>query len=100
MQNDIWSMFKNYMHNELQITKEDIQQWIKDAVTEESKRLVAQEYGKFDIAKGLERLIFDNRSYFSSDKTLSREIRQDLCEAILKNFKFSISNNEIKDNRL
>jgi hypothetical protein len=27
--NDKWSMFKNYMHNELGITKEDIREWIQ-----------------------------------------------------------------------
>ena len=26
--NDKWSMFKNYMHNELGITKDDIREWM------------------------------------------------------------------------
>lgn len=34
MKNDKWLMFKNYMHNELGISKEDIRQWINDAVRE------------------------------------------------------------------
>jgi hypothetical protein len=29
---DKWIMFKNYMHNEMGITKEDIRQWIEEAV--------------------------------------------------------------------
>lgn len=47
--NDKWLMFKNYMHNELGITRDDIHQWLMDAVKEEAKRLVAQEFGKFDV---------------------------------------------------
>ena len=35
-------MFKNYMHNELGITKEDIREWIDDAVRDESRLLVEQ----------------------------------------------------------
>lgn len=30
--NDKWTMFKNYMHNELGITKDDIRAWLKEAV--------------------------------------------------------------------
>lgn len=29
---DKWVMFRNYMHNELGITKEDIRKWIDDSV--------------------------------------------------------------------
>lgn len=29
--NDKWLMFRNYMINELGITKEDIREWIEDA---------------------------------------------------------------------
>ena len=35
---DKWLMFKNYMHNELGITKEDIRQWIDDSVKNEAKK--------------------------------------------------------------
>ena len=37
-QDDKWVMFRNYMHNELGITKEDIRQWITDAVNEQVKQ--------------------------------------------------------------
>jgi len=48
---DKWKMFKNFLHNELGITCEDIREWIKESVREEARRLVAQEYEKFDIKK-------------------------------------------------
>ena len=40
--NDKWSLFKNYLHNELGITKEDIREWLEEAVQEEAKELQAQ----------------------------------------------------------
>lgn len=36
--NDKWLMFRNYMINELGITKEDIREWIQDAVRIEAKK--------------------------------------------------------------
>ncbi len=30
MSNNKWKMFKNYLHNELDITKEDIERWVKE----------------------------------------------------------------------
>lgn len=42
--NDKWSMFKNYLHNELGITKEDIRDWIDEAVRDEARKLVQQSF--------------------------------------------------------
>lgn len=49
MRNEKWEMFKNYMHNELGITKDDIRAWIKEAAADRAKKLVQQEFGKFDM---------------------------------------------------
>lgn len=49
MKNEKWEMFKNYMHNELGITKDDIRAWIKEAAYEQAQRLVDQEFGRFNI---------------------------------------------------
>ena len=94
MSNDKWLMFKNYMHNELGISKEDVRQWLKEAVEEEAERLVAQEYGKFDIGKAIERSIYENRLFWTSEKTLAKEIRQELCSKILERYTFLIRTNE------
>ena len=53
MKNDKWEMFKNYMHNELGITKDDIRAWIKEAAFEQAQRLVDQEFGSFNIKSKL-----------------------------------------------
>lgn len=63
--NDKWAMFKNYMHNELGITKEDIRTWITDAVKEEARRLVDQEKVAFNV-DNIIRKIMQEDGYFST----------------------------------
>jgi len=81
-----WLMFKNYMHNELGITKEDIRQWIEDAVKEQAEKLVKNEFNNFDVRNVVQRIITDER-YFGS-KNLKQEISQELTRQILTKIKF------------
>jgi len=81
-----WLMFKNYMHNELGITKEDIRQWIEDAVKEQAEKLVKNEFKNFDVRNVVQRIITDER-YFGS-KNLKQEISQELTRQILTKIKF------------
>ena len=81
-----WLMFKNYMHNELGITKENIRQWIEDAVKEQAEKLVKNEFSNFDVHKVIERVISDDH-YFGS-KSLKRDISQELSKQILERIKF------------
>jgi serine protease inhibitor len=74
-----YKMFRNFMINELQISKEDIQEWVKESVTQEVKKLVNQEYQKFSIEKVIETVILDNESYFTG-----RKLRSDISDKISK----------------
>jgi len=49
MSNDKWAMFKNYMHNELQISKDDIRVWMKEAIQIEAEKMIKQSFGKYNI---------------------------------------------------
>ena len=80
-----WLMFKNYMHNELGITKEDIRQWIQDAVEEQANRLVQKEFNNFDVHKVVQRIIADEE-YFGS-KHLKRDVSSELSKQILERLK-------------
>ena len=79
---DKWIMFKNYMHNELGITKDDISQWIEDAVQKQAEKLVNNEFRKFDVNRVVERVINDDK-YFGS-KNLKRDIAQELSKQIME----------------
>lgn len=86
MENNKWLMFKNYMHNELGITKEDIRQWIDDSVREQAERMVKNEFNSFDTKNIVKRLIFDDK-YFGSD-SMKREITNELSKQLLEKFEF------------
>lgn len=81
MINDKWLMFKNYMHNELNITKEDIRLWIENSVEEQAKRLVDNEFNNFDVKKVIKDIISDE-NYFGS-KALKRDVSKELANLIM-----------------
>lgn len=85
MKNDKWLMFKNYMHNELGITKEDIHQWIRDAVKEEAERLVKQQFGNFNVNAVIEKIIYEDDYYGS--KSLKRDITNELARQLMDKIK-------------
>lgn len=47
--NDKWVMFRNYMHNELHITKEDIRGWIEDSVKQEVRAVIENRFKHWDL---------------------------------------------------
>lgn len=81
MAGEKYRMFKQFMHNELGITKEDIREWVKESVREEAARMVAKTYEDFDVKREIRDVI--NSPYNS--------IRKDLVNAcaaeIVKDFK-------------
>ena len=81
-----WLMFKNYMHNELGITKEDIRQWIEDAVKEQAERLIKNEFSTFDVQNVVRKIIYKDE-YFGS-KSLKQEISNEVAKQILEKIKF------------
>lgn len=77
MKDDKWTMFKNYMHNELGITKDDIRSWIKEAAEEQANRLVEQEFGRFDVEGTFKRRIELEFQKYSS------KLRDELVKGIV-----------------
>lgn len=67
MADDKYKMFRNFMFNELGITKEDIRNWIQEAVQEEAHRLVMKTYNNFDVADVLRRQLTDRYSPLRQD---------------------------------
>jgi len=65
MTDNKYKMFSNYMHNELDITKEDIHDWIKEAVQEIALRMCKNEFDKFDPSRIISNIIMSNDYYGS-----------------------------------
>ena len=55
--NDKWLMFKNYLHNELGITKDDIRAWLKEAVQSQAELMFQKTFDDFDMPKEFQEII-------------------------------------------
>ena len=49
--NEKYKMFKQFMHNELGITREDIRDWVREAVRDEARKMIAKTYDDFDVRR-------------------------------------------------
>ena len=83
-------MFKNYMHNELGITKEDIREWIDDAVRDEARRLVEQAYKEFDLNARIEKAIYEHHHWNGSQ--MKQEIAKAAAEKIVEKYDIILKN--------
>ena len=81
--NDKWVMFRNYMHNELGITKEDIAEWIQDAIKVEVKNVVANAYGNCNVES-----IIRNEIY--SDRTLRNTVKDALVKVLNERIELNV----------
>ena len=88
--NDKWLMFKQYMHNELNITKEDIRQWIQESVEIEANKLVTNAFNRFDITKMIEDITFD-KEHFRGKAIIKSEIANQIANKILENFNLNFT---------
>lgn len=64
--NDKWKMFKNYLHNELHVSDEDIKGWIRDAVFEVAEKYLKDQFSE----RKLENRIVDRILSEKRDTTL------------------------------
>lgn len=73
--NDKYKMFKNFMFNELGITKEDIRMWVEEAVRDEARKIVSKTYDDFNVEREICRVINEPYSPIRQD-IASRAIRE------------------------
>jgi len=54
---DKWTLFKNYMHNELGIGKDDIRSWIQEAIDKQAKQMVDKTFVDFSVEDIVTRIV-------------------------------------------
>ena len=89
MSADKWKMFKNFMHNELGIGKEEIRGWIREAAHEEAKKLVGQAFASFSINQIIDRYVID-KQFFGNDRIkdeIQKRVATELSKQIILNVK-------------
>lgn len=92
MVNNKYKMFKNFMFNELGISKEDIRDWIKEAVHEEAQKLINNAFEFENPRTTLRRLII-NDSFFSGE-SLKRDILQETAKILADRLIITTKDNE------
>lgn len=86
--NDKWSMFRNYMHNELGITKEDIRRWINDAVKQEAKNIVNESFARENPEQLIKRAIYDSSPF--KNKTFKDEVIKETAKILAEKLEVKI----------
>lgn len=85
---DKWVMFKNYMHNELGITKEDIRTWINDAVAQEAKNIVNESFARENPEQLIKRAIYDF-GYFK-EKSFNQKVIEETAKILAEKLELKI----------
>ena len=84
---DKYRMFKNYMYNDLGITKDDIKNWTKEACQETSLKFLEHEASEYDIKRWIK-----NSVEYEVKKVLKEIITDAVIRDFMKNVKFEYSN--------
>jgi hypothetical protein len=82
--NDKWLMFRNYMINELGITKEDIREWIQDAVRIEAKKMAEDTFSRENPEQMIRRIVYDS-DYFNTS-SFNRTVIETAAKALVERF--------------
>ena len=89
---DKWKMFKNYMHNELGITKEDVRMWIEEAVKEQARALIAQEHKAFDVTNIVKGIVTEKKAF--GDPHLIQDIKSEVAKQLFNHLTLSLKENK------
>lgn len=80
MAGEKYRMFKQFMHNELGITKDDIRDWIKEAVREEAAKLIAKTYDDYDVKREIRDML--RSPYDSIRKDITNAAAMEICKHV------------------
>jgi len=83
--NSKWILFKNFLHHELGITKEDIRAWVKEAVKDEAVRLVNNTYDNFSPERVVKSVLYQH-DLFQGD-TLKKDIVKEAAKLLVEKIK-------------
>ena len=84
---DKYGLFRQFMFNELQITKEDIRTWIKEAVEQQVEKMLHKTFGDFEPNEQAAKLIADyiGKNWWANDK-----LKQAVAGQIVNRIKVTI----------
>jgi len=87
MSDDRYTMFKNFMHNELAITKDDIKKWTKDAVKQVAENYVENQMNEKTLIDKIIREAIHKPIYGGFVDDIKKEVSRYLNNKILLSLK-------------
>jgi len=99
MKRNNYKEFKNYVHNELKISKEEIQSIIKETVNDEINKLIGSQYFEHLIEKTVRNLIKEQFNFSNTFRDnvrgiVANEVGKQIASHMKINVEFSENNNE------
>jgi hypothetical protein len=85
---DKYKMFTNFMYNELGITKDDIRDWVKEAVYEVAEKYVQHEFSHQGFNDRVYQIIRDHR--YMGAQGLDHKITQEVAALIAKELEIKL----------
>jgi hypothetical protein len=73
-----YKMFKNFLHNEMEISKEDIQDWVKEAVISEVEKKISQLVQSRGVQNRISDTIKHELNYGALRNTLASQLASKL----------------------
>lgn len=83
---DKYKMFKNFMYNELEISKLDIKNWIRESVKDTANRMVKNEFDDFNVKDIVKSIIF--KEEFFGSKQLKDDVIAEIGKQIFDKIEF------------
>lgn len=85
---DKYEAFRQYMFNELGISKEDIRNWIKEAVEQQVEKMLYKTFGDFEPNEAAARMIAD---YIGKNHWKNSELKDRVASQIVRKLEVNIS---------
>ena len=90
MIDDKWKMFKNFMYNELGITKNDIKEWVKEAVYEVAENYVEYQFSEDRFTEYIESVIENHWSDYYGDGDYEKDIKRIIADEFIKRIELKL----------
>lgn len=90
-----YKLFRNFMVNELGITRDDIKQWTREAVTVEVKKLI----GQMDLESQARRAVSDLIKGKSFHGNMSNDMRKIVTEQVAKELSGKLTFKNLEENQ-
>lgn len=91
MANNKYKMFKNFLHNELCITKADVEEWTKETIKEVVSNYIENRYSHDTIIKTINDQVFQR----FIEGRLKYGIEKEIAEIIAKKFDIVINSGDV-----